>query len=624
MDLGLAHRAVLSVGAAGTWPVAGRRLLAGGLSILFSIGVFWFLTGSRLGAWLNVLHLLGGGLFLVLLAAGTFNLFLYLVGYSPRSETVSCGSGINVERLPGAGPACLERIHTCTAIVMPIYHEDTTRVAAGIRQTWRSCKKCGLDQRCDWYLLCDSTSPEICRQEERIVEELLPEFGFNLGPAGRLFLVRRADRRDFKAGNIMNFLDQHGDAYDFMLVLDADSVMLGKSIERLIVTLREHPRIGILQSLMIPIRSATPFARAMQYSTARCLPLYAKGMLWFYDRDSVYWGHNALIRVAPFREHCRLPALPGKPPLGGTIMSQDIVEAAFLGRAGWEVGWLIDGGGSFDELPANILTYGQRDRRWCQGNFQHYRFILAPGIRFGHRFYFANGIFSYLASPLLLLLILLGSVQACLGAIPTPDPWLLWASMGLFWFQMLAPRVLGLIHFTRCRQTGGEARRDGRWLLREGASTLAELMLSLLMGPLLFYLHARFVVEILSGGHVVWKNQSRNPDDRVSWAGAGRVFWLPTLLGLLGLVAAQHVGFPLALFVLPVTVSWLLSIPLAVLTSDASLGSWLLRAGLFRDALTPEELEHLGPLANDPRIQTAARAALRRLGARRNGQPSLL
>ncbi len=286
MDLGLAHRAVLSVGAAGTWPVAGRRLLAGGLSILFSIGVFWFLTGSRLGAWLNVLHLLGGGLFLVLLAAGTFNLFLYLVGYSPRSETVSCGSGINVERLPGAGPACLERIHTCTAIVMPIYHEDTTRVAAGIRQTWRSCKKCGLDQRCDWYLLCDSTSPEICRQEERIVEELLPEFGFNLGPAGRLFLVRRADRRDFKAGNIMNFLDQHGDAYDFMLVLDADSVMLGKSIERLIVTLREHPRIGILQSLMIPIRSATPFARAMQYSSARCLPLYAKGMLWFSGEQS--------------------------------------------------------------------------------------------------------------------------------------------------------------------------------------------------------------------------------------------------------------------------------------------------------------------------------------------------
>ena len=162
---------------------------------------------------------------------------------------------------------------------MPIYHEDTERVEAGIRQTWRSCKKCGLDQHADWYLLCDSSDPEICRQEERIVEELLAEFGFNRGPAGRLFLVRRADRKNFKAGNIMNFLDHHGDGYDFMLVLDADSVMLGESIERLILTLQERPRIAILQTLMIPIRSATPLARTMQYSTARCLPLYAKGML---------------------------------------------------------------------------------------------------------------------------------------------------------------------------------------------------------------------------------------------------------------------------------------------------------------------------------------------------------
>jgi membrane glycosyltransferase len=610
--------------------VVERRFLVLAVSCAFSVFLFCCLR-APLGAALNRLEVLGAGIFFVLLWAGTFNLILYVIGYVQESSLKGGTTGLMAADAPPSAACHTAAILTRTAIVMPIYHEDTIRVAAGIRQAWRSCKTCGLDEHCDWYLLCDSTDPEICRQEEQIVERLLPEFGFNRGPLGRLFLVRRADRTNFKAGNIMNFLDQHGDGYDFMVVLDADSVMLGKSIERLILTLQEHPRMGILQTLMIPIRSATPFARAMQYSTARCLPLYAKGMLWFYDRDSVYWGHNALIRVAPFREHCRLPTLPGKPPLGGTIMSQDIVEAAFLGRAGWEVGWLMDGGGSFDELPANILTYGQRDRRWCQGNFQHYRFILAPGIRFGHRLYFANGIFSYLASPLLLLLILLGTTQAWLAATPTPDPWLLWASMGLFWFQMLTPRALGLIHFARQRSENvqrphsvnpghpltpslspseGERvpgwrsrdtpRASWRWLWREAASTLAELVLNLLMGPLLFYLHTRFVAEILSGGHVVWRNQSRNPGERVSWASAGRVFWLPSLLGLLGLVAANHVGFPLALFILPVAVSWLLSIPLAVLTSDAALGSRLLKAGFFPDALTAEELEHLGPLANDP------------------------
>ena len=49
---------------------------------------------------------------------------------------------------------------------------------------------------------------------------------------------------------------------------------------------------------------------------------------------------------------------------------------------------------------------------------------------------------------------------------------------------------------------------------------------------------------------------------------------------------------------LPPTISWLLSIPLAVITSNAALGTWLARKGLFPDALTAEERAHLGPLAD--------------------------
>lgn len=155
----------------------------------------------------------------------------------------------------------------------------------------------------------------------------------------------------------------------------------------------------------------------------------------------------------------------------------------------------------------------------------------------------------------------------------------------------------------------GIRRVSSRWLFREVASTYAELALNLLMGPLLFYLHTRFVLEILSGGHVVWKNQSRNPAERVSWTSAARVFWLPSLFGLLGLAAAWRVGFPLAVFILPVTVSWLLAIPLAVLTSDPTLGTWLAKVGLFPDALTAEEVEHLGPLVAGTMTNTENPAA---------------
>ncbi len=37
---------------------------------------------------------------------------------------------------------------------MPIYNEDARRVAAGVRQTWLSAKKTGLDAHCDYYILC--------------------------------------------------------------------------------------------------------------------------------------------------------------------------------------------------------------------------------------------------------------------------------------------------------------------------------------------------------------------------------------------------------------------------------------------------------------------------------------
>ena len=93
--------------------------------------------------------------------------------------------------------------------------------------------------------------------------------------------------------------------------------------------------------------------------------------------EANYFGHNAIIRVAAFAECCRLPVLPGKPPLGGEILSHDFVEAAFLRRGGWHCWLLPELHGSYEELPTNLLDYAVRDRRWMQGNLQHARLIGA-------------------------------------------------------------------------------------------------------------------------------------------------------------------------------------------------------------------------------------------------------
>src|SRR5204863_296948 len=128
---------------------------------------------------------------------------------------------------------------------------------------------------------------------------------------------------------------------------------------------------------------------------------------------------------------------------------QDIVEAALACRAGWTVEWDLGNSGSFDELPANLLTYGRRDRRWCQGNFQHFWLIFGDGIKWGHRIYFATGIFAYAGSPMLLLLSALAFIQGLRGRIYQTNSVILICFLGFFLTMLLTPKVLGLIRQVR-------------------------------------------------------------------------------------------------------------------------------------------------------------------------------
>lgn len=531
-------------------------------------------------------------LFSFFLTIGGFNLLLYVIGFWQWFQ-------IRIERT-----LSLSRRNSCsasiavttrTAIVMPVYHEEMERIYADIRRTLQSIKGAELANCCNFYLLCDSTDPEICAQEEAVCQRLRGEFETGDEASISCFLVRRPERKNFKAGNIMHFLEKHGSSYDYMLVLDADSVMLGSTIKRLLLRMQASPNVAILQSIVLPRGTETLFGRATQYATVRCTPLFAIGMYWVLGKQSVYWGHNALIRIKPFIEYGRLPVLPGKPPLGGTIMSQDIVEAALLGRAGWDVEWDVEGSGSYDQLPANLISYGQRDRRWCQGNFQHYRFIFARGIKLGHRLYFANGILCYLGGPCMLLFIAGGFIDSLIGINYGTSPAIQW-SLPSWMLMLILPRILGLIYASSIRKLN--------WP-KELLSSVLESVLSVLWGACLFFLHTRFVSEILLGKMVSWKNQCRNPRDQLAWGTAARIFGPCTFLATLWLILGLWINPAALVYSIPVLTGWLFSIPLAVWTSSATVGDWLAKFGLFPELLTEAESRELTEL-NKPKDEEIA------------------
>src|SRR5690606_37605940 len=160
---------------------------------------------------------------------------------------------------------------------------------------------------------------------------------------------------------------------------------------------------------------------------------------WWQGDCGPYWGHNAMLRIAPFMRHCRLPVLPGAPPLGGRILSHDQVEATFMRRAGWEVRVLPEESGSFEENPPTLPDFIKRDLRWCQGNWQYLRLVGQPGLHAMGRLQLWLAILMYVSGPAWILFSLVGFGRAIgigLGmaggpplppALGVPAPWEPWA-----------------------------------------------------------------------------------------------------------------------------------------------------------------------------------------------------
>jgi membrane glycosyltransferase len=368
-----------------------------------------------------------------------------------------------------------------------------------------------------------------------------------------------------------------------------------------------------LQTVPQPVGGETLFARTLQFAASLYGPVYSAGVSFWFPGCSNYWGHNAIIRTEAFMSAAGLPELPGRAPLGGEILSHDFVEAALLQRAGWSVWLLPELGGSYEELPANLRGYVARDRRWCQGNLQHVRLLTAKGLSAVSRLHLALGALSYVVSLLWLLLLVLASAEAAWAQV-WPDsrvpaasllfqPWpvvdprqligLAWVTLAMLLLPKLLPLLLTLFDGPRRRAFGGVGR-----LLR---STLAEIVFSVLLAPVLMIQHSKAVVDILLGRCITWNAQQRGGESE-SWAGVTTVFGGTMLAGLLWAAAAYVIAPDLLLWLSPVLVGLIAVIPLAALSSRADVGMSARRRGWL---LIPEECAPPAELAALPKPEGA-------------------
>lgn len=460
------------------------------------------------------------------------------------------------------------------AIAVPIYHEEAAHVfanIAAIRDTLMH-GECGADF--EFFVLSDSQDPWCAADEERAFRRITAPneqevYGSDDIP---IYYRRRTRNNRQKAGNVEEFFEHWGERYEYVFILDADSLMQGTTMVEMVRRMEQNPQCGLLQAPIQLIGGETLLCRALQWSTSVVGPLFTRGLASWAGPHGNYYGHNAVIRTKAFLECCALPTLMGPPPFGGSIMSHDFVEAALLCRGGWQVLMAPDLAGSYEGAPSTLTDYVARDRRWCQGNLQHLRVVLAPGLRMMSRIHLLLGAFAYLAAPLWFAFVALGMTSLKQGG---------WTPEGALPFVLLPaallllPRTLGTLLIAASpasRKAHGGA-----------LGTLLTLPLEVLVGsalaPLLLFHHTVIVLRTSLGGFVQWKAQSRNGAHSFRSIAASE--WGATLAGLSLLFVTKLTMPEFLVWLSPVWAPLSLAIPVSLLASSRRVGAFLRRCGLL-------------------------------------------
>lgn len=565
-----------------------RRLVVFLLVSATCIGLFAALyalfAGGGIG-WTEVLMLGGFALTLPWLALGFWNAVVgFVILHTVRDPALYVAPTL-------AGLRGEAAITLRTAVVMTIRNEDAARAVARLRCIQQSLDAEPDGPRFDFHLLSDTSDPAIAAEEERLVEAWRRQ----MGRPQRLHYRRRTDNTGFKAGNVREFVERCGDDYDLFVPLDADSVMSGAAIVRLVRAMQADPRLGIVQGLVVGMPSGSLFARVFQFGMRHGMRSYTTGSAWWQGDCGPYWGHNAVIRLRPFRDHCRLPLLPGRPPLGGHVLSHDQVEAALMRRAGWEVRVFAEEDDSFEENPPALPGFIGRDLRWCQGNMQYWRLLGLPGLHPVSRLQLVLAILMYLGAPGWMLFIAAGTAQVYVDAGGAP----LNVAGGVALFvtvvtMSLMPKIMGVLDVLLRART---RRAYGGGLRLAGAAVL-ELAASTLLAPAVSLAQTRFMAGLPLGRAVTWSGQVRDAR-RLAWTEALRGLWPQTTAGIVLLAAVAWAQPALLPWMAPVLLAFLCAVPFAVLTAAPAAGAWARRIGLFdipEDRARPEVLRLLDRL----------------------------
>lgn len=452
------------------------------------------------------------------------------------------------------------------ALVMPVYEENEVSIFARIKVIYESLETYHSLPKLDFFILSDTRTPEKWIKEEAAYLGLCEA----TGNYQKFHYRRRKSNLNGKSGNIADFCRRWGNRYEYMIILDADSLMSGDLIIQLIAMMQRNPKAGIIQTNSKLFRATTLFQKLTEFSSYLFSSYFLKGASFWQINANSYWGHNAILRIKPFMEYCALPHLPEYGGLGGKILSHDTVEASLMRKAGFEVLCAYELEGSYEENPPNIIDVLKRDQRWCQGNMQHFWFLFGKKIPFINRIHILNGILSYLNSPIWLCYILL-SLWNYIEESKFLNYSMLPEEFEYFKAQIYDPLYLKLLYLSLILlflpRVLSYLSLPIRQIFQKFPAFFLETLFSILIAPIYMIYHSIFVVSIFLNKKISWGPQNRDAESSYPFSYVVSSFFGITILGLVSAYISYSYSLMLFFLTMPIWIGWTLSIPLVILTS---------------------------------------------------------
>ncbi len=229
------------------------------------------------------------------------------------------------------------------AVLYTTMNDVVPECVAAIRQTYPV----------DVYLLDDSSDP----YKRAIVDDLARRMGFGI--------LRRSERKGFKAGALNSWLREYGIAYDYFVILDSDSVLPPDWVAEAL-KYAEHPDnadLAIFQGFINIWNTDRPFPRALAANTRLGQDEWERRVSGYVGAVFCY-GHNVMLRTKPVLE------------VGGFVedyVSEDFATAVKLASVGY--GSVFVPLHTWEAMPENVRGFVKRQTKWTRGSMEFWSFV---------------------------------------------------------------------------------------------------------------------------------------------------------------------------------------------------------------------------------------------------------